>query len=147
MYQCVLSKGSRGSQNVVCLIIDIEAQNTESAETWHLTKAEAGRKANKGENKGRIWAMIMQLSADPTHEYGSCDGISRCVWCMHMLYLTAFVCLCAHTTWPTNYACTHMSASLADMCMYYYIKPTGVKAFVCLYLPVLAPTGAKKSIN
>lgn len=71
MNQCVLSKESTGFHNVVCLIIDIDAQNTESAETWHLMEAEADRKANKGQNKGRIWAMIMQLSADPTHEYGS----------------------------------------------------------------------------
>ena len=49
-----------------------------------MMEAAAGRKANKGQNKGRIWAMIMQLGADPTHEYGSCggdsgDGVSGCV--------------------------------------------------------------------
>lgn len=65
IYQTVLCKGFH---NVVCLIIDIDAQNTESTETWHLMEAEAVRKANKGQHKGRIWVMIMQLSADPAHE-------------------------------------------------------------------------------
>lgn len=64
-------------------------------------EAETARKANKGQNKGRIWAMIMQLGADPTHEYGSCggdsgDGVtSKYVCRMHILYLTACVYLCA----------------------------------------------------
>lgn len=65
-----------------------------------MTEAEAGRKANKGQNKGRIWAMIMQLSADPTHEYGSCggdsgDGVSGCVCdaCIQCILLHVFACV------------------------------------------------------
>lgn len=33
--------------NVVRLIIDIDAQNTGSAETWHLTEAEAGKESQQ----------------------------------------------------------------------------------------------------
>lgn len=61
--------------------------------------AEAGRRANKGQNKGRVWAMIMQLGADPTHEYGKCGGDShdQCelVCAMHaytVSYRTLFAC-------------------------------------------------------
>lgn len=66
----------------------MDAQNTESAETWHLTEGEAGRKTNKGQNKGKIWAMRMQLSAELAHEYGSCGdsskGVSVCVYVCEM---------------------------------------------------------------
>lgn len=145
MYPCVLSKGFH---NLVYLIIDIDAQNTESAETWHLMEAEAGRKANKGQNKGRIWAMIMQLSADPSHEYGSCGGdVSGCVWCMHILYLTACVCLCAHIIYTTNYACPPTSAlSLTCACIAISnpLVLRHLRVSICLWP---APTGAKKSIN
>lgn len=79
---CLVKRGWEASINVVCLIIDIDAQNTESTETWHLKEAEASRKANKGQIKGKIWAMIMQLSADHTHEYGSSGGKGVCGTCV-----------------------------------------------------------------
>lgn len=90
------AKASLGFHNVVCLIIDTDAQSTESAETWHLTEAEASRRANKGQNKGRSWVMIMQLIADPTHEYGSCGRDSRkgvhvrCMYILHLIVCTCF---------------------------------------------------------
>lgn len=145
------AKGSTGFHNIVCLIIDIAAQNTESAETWHLTKAEAGRKANKGENKGRISAMIMQLTADPAHEYGSCgfDGCKGvCVWCMHSIWcVAALVCFCAPCKVIHKIRMSLHICCLTDMCTYYYVKMTGVKACMYLYGPVLCSSGAKNSIN
>lgn len=85
--------------------------------------------------------MIMQLSADPTHEYGSCGGDSGdsfsgrvCDACIYCILLHVFTCVPdPYDLTDKLYACPHTSA--------------GVKAFVCLYLPGLAPTGAKKSIN
>lgn len=54
--------------------------------------------ANKGQDKGKMWAMVMQLNAEPTHEYGSCgadsgDALSWCVRSMHCMPLLV---------WPHN---------------------------------------------
>lgn len=54
--------------------------------------------ANKGHDKGKMWAMVMQLNAEPTHEYGSCgadssDALSWRVRSMHCMRLLV---------WPHN---------------------------------------------
>ena len=139
------AKGSSSFHNVVCLIIDTDAQSTESAETWHLTEAEASRRDNKGQNKGRRWVMIMQLSADPTHEYGSCGRDSRkgvYVRCMHILYRT--VCACFRVNCLHSYM---YSVSLITACLVTVFKHFDAKAFMCLYLHLILPSGAEKSIN
>lgn len=40
-----------------------------------------------------------------------------------------------------------MSLHLCSISVIDYIKRSDVKAFMCLYLPVLLPSGAEKSIN
>lgn len=96
--------------------------------------------------------MIMLLSADPTHEYGSCggdtgDGIRGCVWCMHILYVTtACLLVCSHHLTQKLCMSPHVWF-LSDMCMYYHIKPSGVKAFMSLSACGWLPWGLKKSIN
>lgn len=57
--------------------------------------AQEGQNANKGQNKGRIWAMIMQLSGDPSHEYGSYGGSDCWLMCvLHTYKVSQGMCAC-----------------------------------------------------
>lgn len=65
--------------------------------------------------------MIMQLSADPTHEYGSCGGDSGdgvCDECLYCILTHLFACL-PITFDPKIDARPHTSAVSLTCCMYY----------------------------
>lgn len=67
--------------------------------------------ANKGQDKGKMWAMVMQLNAEPTHEYGSCgadsgDALGWCVRSMHCMRLLV---------WPHNL--THKLCMSSHFCI------------------------------
>lgn len=74
-------------------------------------RAQAGPKANKDQDKGKMCAMIMQLNAEPTHEYGSCGADSRDAlsWCVRSMH-----CLCMFV-WPHNL--THKLCMSSHFCI------------------------------
>jgi len=123
-------------------IIDTDAQSIESAETWHLTEAEAGRKANKRQNKGRSWVMIMQLSADPTHEYGNCGGDNEngvCVWDACIYSYRAYILLCVLTEVQIEFDLK--CACVATVCKHFDVKACVSICMCC------SPAGPKSQSN